>query len=513
MSKGHGINAITNAISNFSGYAISIALTIVSYPIIIKMVGLDAVGVYALIMAVLTPLDLANLGFAEATIKYVAQFAATNDHEKVKQYLSTTLAMSFLVGLIGMVVIFFAGAPLAYSLFHIKNESYETVQLCFRMVAVGWLIRQVTTVFVSIPTSFQRFKIVGAGNLVTSVITTLTILAVVYFQRDLTGYTLGTLLGAMLSLLFWIITAFVYFPALRYSVKIYKEVWLTSFSYGGWQTIGSIASIITNQSDKYLLGMYLPPAASGVYNVIFQMQQKVLSGVFKIAEVLFPIFSALSTQETTSKFNALTRANYLITVAGILIFFPFILLSHSILQIWIGPDFAAKGSTVMKCLLLIGGFACVTTAQIFFLMANAKVKQTTFITYFTGGLTIVGALTFVPMYGLNGAGYSVLFAAVLRLIPLFFIMKIYFKEAFDVKKYLAATIQPVVVGGLLITGLHFVPAPNPQNFFMLMIDYIIVVLIIFGSISLVNAVIPSSRKLNEEVMLLFQNVRTLVIKK
>jgi O-antigen/teichoic acid export membrane protein len=513
MSKGHVINAIINAISNFTGYAVSIALGIISYPIIINQIGLDAVGIYALIMAVLMPMDLANLGFAEATIKYVAQFAQANDYEKVKQYLSTTLTMSLMVGITGMIIIFFAGPPVAYSLFDIKSESFDTIKICFWMVAAGWLIRQLTTVFVSIPTAFQRFKIVGTGNMITSVITTLSILATIYFERNLIGYTLGTLIGAVLSLMFWYIMALVYFRSLNFSIRIYREVWLSSFSYGGWQTIGNVAGIVTNQADKYLLGVYLPPSASGVYNVIFQMQQKILSCVFKVAEVLFPIFSALSQQDQQSKFNALTRSNYMITVIGVLIFFPLIILAHPILNLWINADFAEKGSLVMKCLLLIGTFASVSVVQIFFLMGNAQVRQTTFITYFTGALTILGAFLFIPRYGLNGAGYGVLFASVVRLLPLYFIMKGYFKEAFVLKKYLYATGLPIVAGAAILVLFHVAPIFNPQNFIMLVVDYGIIALIIFGFISIGNYLIPHARSHNEEVVLLIQHFKGMLIKK
>ena len=137
MPKSKALTLVINSISNFSGYAISIALGLRSYPLIIHQIGLDAVGIYALIMAVLAPMDLTNLGFAEATIKYVAQYAEAKDYEKVKQYISTTLFMSVAVGIGGMIIIFLVGPAVGNALFDFKSETYDTIRLCFGKTAVS----------------------------------------------------------------------------------------------------------------------------------------------------------------------------------------------------------------------------------------------------------------------------------------------------------------------------------------------------------------------------------------
>lgn len=513
MAKSKAFTVVINSISNFSGYTISIILGLISYPIIIEQIGIEAVGIYALMMTILAPMDLTNLGFAEATIKYASQFIEQKDFDTVRKYISTTLLMSIIVGVVGMIIIFFLGPIVAYALFDFSTETRETIQLCFGMVAIGWLVRQLTAVFLALPTAFQRFKIVAIGNSITSIVTTVSILSTLYFIRNLTGYTFGTLIGAVLSLLFWFIIGKINFTNISYSIKFYKEVWRTSFMYGGWQTIGSVGSLVTSQTDKYLLGIYLPASASGVYNVIFQIQQRILSAIWKIAEVMFPLFSASSHQDFESKFRTLVRSNYILSALGVIIFFPFIILARPTLNIWINTEFASLGYVVMRCLLLVGAFASFTVVQNFFLMGNARVKQVTLITYFTGGFTAIGSLILIPIYGLDGAAYGVLFAAISRMGLFYFLMKRLFQSAFNGQDYLIASLLPLIPGVVIASIFIYYPILEPDNLIVLIIDYAMLAAVLVASIIFVNFLLPRARRHNAEITRFINEFRGVIFKR
>lgn len=507
MPTSKSLQLVFNSLTNLSGYAIAVVLGLVSYPIIIHTIGIDAVGIYALIMALLAPLDLTNLGFAEANVRFVAEYASKDDLEKVKQYIGTTLVMSVFVGLVGMVVICLVGPPLAYAFFDFKSETLETIRLCFIMAGVGWLVRQLTAVYLSVPSALQRFKLVALGNSMASIISTICILTLIYFYDNLIGYTLGTLIGAFLSLLFWFGLNLYHFRPLVSSVGFNKEVWKSSFRYGGWQTLSNLGGLITNQTDKYFIGAYLPAVASGVYNVILQIQQRMLSAIWKMAEVLFPMFSASTGSEPSSKFTGLIRSNYLLSAIGVTCFMPFIVLARPTLEIWIDKDFASQGEMVMRCLLMVGIFAAITVVQSFFLMGNSQVRQSTLISYFTGICTAVGAFVLIPLYGLNGAGYGILFAAIARLLLFHVIMKRFLKESFQHGAYLIATLLPLVAGLAVLVLFTYFPIFQPTHLAMLALDLVILALLMLSAIWLFNALVPRARRHNHEVISLLREMR------
>jgi O-antigen/teichoic acid export membrane protein len=331
-------------------------------------------------------------------------------------------------------------------------------------------------------------------------------------MRNLTGYTLGTLIGAVVSLLFWFIINKVNFSNITYSIKFYKEVWRTSFSYGGWQTIGSVGSLVTSQTDKYLLGIYLPASASGIYNVIFQIQQRILSAIFKIAEVMFPLFSASSHEDSKSKFKTLVRSNYILSALGVIIFFPFIILAYPTLKIWINAEFASSGYIVMRCLLLVGAFASFTVVQNYFLMGNARVKQVTIITYFTGCFTAIGSLILIPIYGLDGAAYGVLFAAVSRMGLFYILMKRLFKDSFNGGDYLIASLFPLIPGIFVASSFIYFTLFDPADLMFLLIDYALLAAILTSSIIFVNVLVPRARRHNDEIVRLISEFRGMIVK-
>lgn len=504
MTAGKTIAA--NSFWNFSGYALSVALSVLAIPFVISRVGVDSLGIYALLMAILAPLDLANLGFGEATIKYVAQYAHVGNWQKANEYVSTTFLMNLAVGILGMILLASIGPTISYAILHVKESEKEVIRTCFYIISLGWVIRQCTAVFLAIPPALQNYKYFSIGNFITSIVSTILSIAFVYFYSNIVGYTLGTVMGNLFTFIFWFLISKKLFPNLTVYPRLYKSVWRESFRYGGWQTLASIGSLLTNQSDKYVIGAYLQATALGVYNVVFQIEQKILSAIWKIAEVLFPAFSALSQHDEKAKFQFFVRANWTLSLVGVVIFLPLIPISHSILSLWINPAFAQQGDWVFKSLMVVGALASLTVVHIFFLMGNGNVKILTFVYYLTGLLTLGGTLVFIPLFGLNGAGFGIVLAALLRLIPLYLIIRRVFSSHFSSVAYLTATMMPLVIGLLTVVPFMIWGAPEFGNWVGIFVFYALHCLFIFMLVILINSSIAESRNYNKDLLHSLQTV-------
>jgi O-antigen/teichoic acid export membrane protein len=495
-----GKKIAVNSFWNFTGYGLSIVLSLLATPFIINRIGIDSLGIYALLVAILAPLDLANLGFGEATIKYVAQYAQSNNWEKVNEYISTTFLMNLIVGIIGMLILIFFGPYICYSILDIKESEKEVIRTCFYLISAGWIIRQCTAVFLAIPPALQNYKYLSIGNFVTSLISTLLSIGFVYYHSTIVGYTMGTVAGGLFTLIFWFAVSKKLFPDLSIYPKLYKSVWKESFRYGGWQTLASIGSLLTNQSDKYVIGAYLQATALGVYNVVFQIEQKILSAIWKIAEVLFPAFSAISHQDDKAKFELFIKATWTLSVIGVLVFLPLLPLSQSILSLWISSDFAQQGNWIFKSLMLVGALASLTVVQIFFLMGNGNVKALTFISYLTGLLTLGCTFIFIPFLGLNGAGIGLALAALLRLIPLYFIFRKIFGSHFSPTAYLTCSIMPLFIGGICILPFTIWRDPIFESWVGIFIFYALLCVFLAVLILLLNFSMSITKTYNKEVI-------------
>ena len=96
---------IQNSFWNFVSFVFSLIVSFITVPIVVNKLGVEYFGIYGLITGMLAPLCLANLGFGEATIKYVAQYAHKGNPDKVRKYIATTYMMNGVVGIVGCLII------------------------------------------------------------------------------------------------------------------------------------------------------------------------------------------------------------------------------------------------------------------------------------------------------------------------------------------------------------------------------------------------------------------------
>jgi len=125
------------------------------------------------------------------------------------------------------------------------------------------------------------------------------------------------------------------------------------FVYGGWITISTIVAPTLVYLDRFLIGSILSIAALTYYTPPYEAVTRL--GIFpaSLAMTLFPAFSALEGTGDRDRLGTLFARSVKLTffalvpmVLGILLF------AEEILTIWLGADFPAKSSPVMRVFAL-----------------------------------------------------------------------------------------------------------------------------------------------------------------
>jgi O-antigen/teichoic acid export membrane protein len=445
-APGLGEKTVYNSLWNISAFLAALVSNVVLIPFVVSRIGLSHFGLYSLITVILAPLSLANLGFGEATIKYVAQYAHEGNLEKASRYIQTTLFFNLVVGLVGGLVLAFAGSKLAHIFFQIPEKDHEELRRCFFLVAAGWFCNQGAAVFIGIPAALQRYRAVAIGSLTLTAASFTLIVALLSFQPSLLFYVLGTALGFALAWIYWGLAANQLLPNIKLTPRLYRDVFRSSLHFGGWQTAAQVGSLLANQADKYLLGAFLSPAAVGVYNISLRLEQAAYVTVFKLSEVLFPTFSALSTESLERKANLLMRASWLLTTAAVCVLIPLVPLSKDILRFWMGEAIAVQGALVLKTLAVGGTLGCATNASFFFLLGNAKTKWVAFLAVATGIVTLITSLLVLPVWGLPAAGISGVAAMLAQIIAVNVMLRRIFSKTLQWRLAWDYLYAPIAIG-------------------------------------------------------------------
>ena len=503
------VKTIKNSILNIASFVIGLVVNFYLLRYIVAQIGVGSYGISALLLAIVAPLNLTNLGFGEATTKYVAEFIHTNRRAEAAAYIRTTFFMNLMVGIAGLFLFFFFGGQLVMWAFkdRIPTDQIEIVFTCMKIISFGWLFNQCSATFMGIPVALQQFRKVAIGNLVFVIATALFTFAFLYNQLGLVGYTLATVGGQFAVLIYWYFTAKKALPEVSLSPKIDKEAWRNSFHYGGWQTLAQVGGILAEQATTYIMGTMLSIVSVGIYNVVLNIEKKVYALVHKLSEVLFPMFSAISNDSADRKANILIKSTWITTTVAVSLLVSVIPFAHPLIQMWMkNVDIANQGEFVLQIICLGGAFGSATTAGYFFLLGIGKTQKITYISILTGLVTVVSALIILPIYGLEGAGWSSLIAAMVQSLAIVRVMNTALKNVVPFTAILTAVFTPIITGVLMAFVVNSFLTYEFTNWFVLGLGYAIMFGLTAVSILLVTRLMPHGKEHEDLLKKLFSHL-------
>ncbi len=314
-------------------------VTLAVTPYVYRRLGSEGYGLFSLVLVLANYLTIVDFGFGWGIIKFVAEYAAGGDFEKMEGVIRVAVGISLCLGLVlaaGLVCL----APwLAGAVFNVPAAKTGTVTIGILLAAGTAVIMLQSNVLAGILKGLHRFDLAaGLGCLSTTV--------------RMVGYVL--LLGAGYGLLsLWILTmasmlgcALAYRSCIKRLVPgvsllpgLEKSSFRTLFSFSAFGFGTRLLTMPYFYLDKLFIGSLLPVAALAHYVIPFNLAQKV-GGVGSLAvSVLFP-----SASERAHDREAL-RAFYrrAVPVAYSLVL-PLILVGVTVgplfLRYWIGEEFA-----------------------------------------------------------------------------------------------------------------------------------------------------------------------------
>ncbi len=116
-----GKSIFRNVLYGFSTWVLPLGLSFVATPIIVKALGDEDYGIYALVLGFIA--YSFNFGIGRAITKYIAEYRISGETEKIKDVISATLFINILVGILGFAIILVSAKWFVVSVFNIAEVS------------------------------------------------------------------------------------------------------------------------------------------------------------------------------------------------------------------------------------------------------------------------------------------------------------------------------------------------------------------------------------------------------
>ena len=252
-----------NALWNMLGFSVSLASGVLLSPYIIRKLGPEGYGVWALAFALVDYLWLSDMGFRSALLKYSAHYMARREVDKINELLSTAMACFAPVAAILLVVVGVVAFQAPFY-FHLPPTFQEPFGVLLLAVGWSWAVGLMNNVFRAALEGFQEYGIISRITIVMTAMRAITVFLLVY-----SGYGLREMGYAVVAAqAFGYIATFLgfrrVFPQFCLSPRLVSRSMLKQMvGYGVHTLVSTIASQLQQQGPTLLSGRMLSVAAVG----------------------------------------------------------------------------------------------------------------------------------------------------------------------------------------------------------------------------------------------------------
>ncbi|MFH1727410.1 MAG: oligosaccharide flippase family protein [Pseudomonadota bacterium] len=463
---GYSKKLAKNTFFNFIGKSYSAIIVIFLVPIIIKHIGMDHFGVWAIVSVIFGYVELADLGFGSSYLKYLSEAHTKNDIKEISKILVTGLF--FYITLVFLVaIILIPSIPLLIRLFNLGNLK----EISSFAILIGFFIFAVNSILgmsQSLIHALQRYDISNKVSIFIKSFRFILMVILLYLGYGLKGLMIGQLMVTIIHNLINFVIAKSLLPG--WSIKIKNIEHNTAkklFKFGIKIQTARISEQINAHIDKIIL--------SNVYNITlvgyYEIATKIVNIIKLFAKILasatIPLASELEAKNQTDKIHDLffTGTKLLVLTSSFMILF-ILMFSDDILFLWLGKIY---DDARLFLHILIFGVAINITSAIAMHLANGMGKPEFEMNY--GFLLMIMNLTLsiLGIIFIGKIGPALGTTVSLSVATLYYLVLFCNYLKVSLKDYLALYSKPVLA--IIIIGFFYIFYNYLESFYLENISY------------------------------------------
>ena len=389
-------------------YAIVPLLWLLTTPYFIQSLGPDQYGIWMLVNAFVGFSGMANLGLGDATIRFIAQYRASSDDKAIANVIRLTFMVYAVLCTVLPVLVCLSAPLLVSDVFSVHQDSAAMAVTALRVGGVAIAIRLLDSIPTSILHGYERFDLSAKIRIPTAILTMMLNVLLVFLGYSVVELTVASVTilvaGALVKAAF---AKRLLSPAFAFSGTSVRsnsrEV--TSFAVYSW--LQAVGGTMLGQADRLLVASLIGTRTLAYYAICVQFSQQIHALLAQALSFLLPMVSALRIDGDTGRISRtyFASANIVVVVATIL-GIPAFLLSHEILETWIGPSFASEAELLFRAFVVV--FTLLSTSIVPHYIMNALgFHRLNTILALSGGIVITLATWWlVPAMGMIGAALA-----------------------------------------------------------------------------------------------------------
>jgi len=260
---------------NTLGGTVRAAITFLTIPVLIRIIGLPEFGLWALVSAVVGMIALLEGGLSVSTTSFVAGDLARGDRAGVAQTITANLLAILLLATLAWAILWW-GADLAVELFPDLSLTQRASAIsALRVSAFVVWVRLLQQILVGIEQACQRYELMNGISTVQAALGNLGMLAVGSLGGRVVELMQWQLLVSSLMLVVHTVAGWRLLRHLQlrpaWSSEQSARVW--RYSLLAW--VSTLGSALFTQGDRIIVGRFLGTGSVGIYAAITSVTRQV----------------------------------------------------------------------------------------------------------------------------------------------------------------------------------------------------------------------------------------------
>lgn len=447
---------VFNTVFLYGRLVISIAISLVSVPIILRALGSSDYGLYNLVAGVVSMLSFLTSAMTVSSQRFLSVTMGTKNIEKIDRVYNVSFFIHLLLALL-VAAVFEVGAYFISDL-NIPQERLGIAKIIYQLLIINTFINIIRVPFEALINAHEDMHVFSVIGLIDSFLKLGVALSLIYISYDkLIFYGLGVLLISVFT--FFMIYIWVRHKYKNYSIKISKFINVSLLKemtgFAGWNLFGGIAVVGRNQGVAVIINLFLGTIANAAYGIANQINGALSEFSAVLPKALNPQLMKSEGMNDRGRLIRISLISSRVSVLAFSIFaIPLILEMDIVLNFWLGSDFPPYTKELSQCILLFTLLNQFSNGLMSAIQAIGKIRNY----QITMGLII---LFNIPIaYFVLELGYPIYYVTVgfilLELISL--IVRIFMTKqivGLNILDYLKSVVYPalIIIGGSTLTAL------------------------------------------------------------
>ena len=401
---------LLNTGSNASRLIVSIAMSFIMAPVIVKALGNHDYGLWEIVFSLLGYMGLLDMGIRPAVTRFVAKYSAVDDRATLNQLFNTAFVFNGCIGLVACV------ALIAWAILDPRMLAQSSAQECkyvyfFLILAAQVLLQFPGYIAECFHYGHQRYYLTNNISIFNVIVGNGILYYLLTHGYGLLTLAIGNCIGLSVKYLVYFILLIqeknggYRIRAAHFSRPMLK----TLIGFGGKSMAAGAASTVSSGLPAIVIGAFLGPAAVPFYSLPARLVTYLRDLTMTVANVFMPMFSHL---QSLNRSEQLTDVYLQATKYIAAVVFPMtigaVLLGPYFIHAWIGPDYAARSQPVFY---FLGAGALLYAANPLFHRLMTGTDRLNFLIFTRLLFLAVQALLMLGLvnaYGIKGIAFAIM---------------------------------------------------------------------------------------------------------